>query len=188
MQKCNSSNPKKGRFYSFIYTVLGCDGDQSDELVKENFARIKGCFATLVDKVAMKLSSMNINMERFRTFVAILFPPGDCISNTATVIEIFKALTHTRLWDHSSYSAFESIYKEFGAEDPELRKWIDGYKAELAGFKVTMKIIDYIKICDSDDFADSEQSIGQYKARYDKKYCHKLAVKIQKKITEKSLE
>ncbi len=157
--------------------------------MKENFARIKGCFASLVDRVSVKLSAMNINMERFRTFVAILFPPGDFISDTATIIEIFNALTHKQLWDHSSYSAFESIYKEFGEEDAELKIWMNNYKAELAGFKATTKIIDYIKECNTEDeIADSEQSIRQYKGKYDKRYCRRLTMKLKSKITEKSLE
>ncbi len=168
--------------------ITGCD-NQSDELVKENFARIKGCFASFVDNVAVKLNTMNINIERFHTFVANLFPPGDFISDTATIIEIFNALTRKRLWDHSSYSAFESIYKKFGGEDPELKKWIGSYKAELAGFKATTKIIDYINECNSEDeVADSEQSISQYKGKYDKKYCQRLTMKLKSQITEKSLE
>lgn len=111
------------------------------------------------------------------------------MSNTATIAEIFDALTRNRLWGHFSYSTFELIYKDFGKDDLELHDLIDSYKAKLAGFKATTKIIDFIKECnDDDEIADSEQSIYQDKGRYDKKYCRRLTMKLKRRITEKSLE
>lgn len=125
-------------------------------------------------------------MHKFRPFISNLFPPGDFVSNTATIVEIFDALTHNRLWSHFSYSTFESINKEFGKGDPELKNLVDNYKAELAGFKATTRIIDFIKECNNeDDIADSEQTI---KGKYDKKYCRKLTMKLKSQITERSLD
>ena len=151
--------------------------------------RIQGCFAALVKRVSLKLSTMDIDMHGFRLYVSTLFPPGDFVFKNDTIMEIFSAITHNRLWDHFYYSPVEQICKEFGWEDLEVRGWINRYKAELAGFKATTKIIDYIKECnDEDEIADSEQSIHLYKARYDKKYCRKLTVKLKVPVTEKSLD
>ena len=173
---------------NLLCPLVGCDDDtQPAQLVKENTKWIKGCFASLVNKVSLKLNA--VNMKEFRTFAANLFPPGDIFTNTESVMEVFNTLTHCRLWDYSDYSTFVAINREFGGGDPELKRWIDNYKAELAGFKATTKIIDHIKGCDSgDEIADSEQSLGQYKARYDKQYCKKLSLKLDTRVTEKSLE
>lgn len=162
--------------------------DQSGELAKENLEKIKSCFASLINKVSSKLSSMNIDMREFRPFIANLFPPGDFITDATTIAEVFNTLTRKGLWSHSYYRTFESVYKEFGQGDEELRKWISNYKSELAGFKATTKIIDYIDLCnDEENIADPDDSITQY-IEYDRKYCRRLAFKLKKQITEKSLE
>ena len=132
---------------------------------------------------------MDIDIKAFCSFIANLFPPGNFLSNMDSVMEVFSALTHNQLWNHFSCSTIESIYNEFGGGDPKLRGWIDNYKAELAGFKATTKIINYIREWNcEEDIADSEQSIAQYRACYDKDYCIKLAIKLKRRITEKSLE
>ena len=70
-----------------------------------------------------------------------------------------------------------------------MSKYISSYKAELAGFKATTKIIDFIEECnDEEDIAYSDDSIGQFKARYDKKYYRRLAVKLKSPVAENSLE
>ena len=84
------------------YFDAGCD-DQSNQLLKENLARIKGCFASLVKKVSSKLNVMDIDMRAFCPFIANLYPPGNFLSNVDSVAEVFNALTHNQLWDHFSY-------------------------------------------------------------------------------------
>lgn len=161
----------------------------SSALARENLEKIKGHFASVVNRICVKLNELNTDMKRFRPFIANLFPPGNFLHKVDTVTEVFNALTHNRLWDHLYYcSTFEAIYREFGKGDHEMREWIDSYKAELAGFKATTKIIDYIEICNEyDDIADSEESISQYKARYDRQYFRKLTIKLEVPVTEKSL-
>ena len=69
-----------------------------------------------------------------------------------------------------------------------MRGWSSDYKAELAGFKATTKIVDFIKACsDEEEIADSDQSIRHNMARYDKRYCRKLTIKLRARVTEKSL-
>ena len=69
---------------------------------------------------------------------------------------------------HYYCTPIEEIAKEFGGDDLELRGWIDDYKSELAGFKATTKIVDYIKVCnDEEEIADSDQSLQKDIARYD---------------------
>ena len=163
-------------------------GNQSVELVKENFETIKGRFASLVNIFSSKLSATNIDIIKFRSFIVNLFPPGKFIANMDTVTDIFNALTHNSLWNHSHYKTFEAIYKEFGGGDIELRRRLDSYKSELAGFKATTRIIEFIKNCSiADGIAESEESISQYKARYDKEYYTELTMKLNERISERSL-
>ena len=127
-------------------------------------------------------------MEGFRLYIKTLFPPGDFISKTDSITEIFSAITHNLLWDYFFYNPVEEICKKFGGKDSDLRKWISSYKSDLAGFKATTKIIDYIRECkDGSDIADSKCSISQYKARYDPRYYRKLTTKLDVPITRKSL-
>lgn len=49
--------------------------------------------------------------------------------------------------------------------------------------------MDYIKICsDGGEIADSEQSLRQDMARYDRQYCRRLTIKLKSHVTEKSLD
>ena len=83
----------------------------------------------------------------------------------------------------------EEIVKKFGENDSQLTGWISDYKSEVAGFKAVTKIADYIEACsDEEDVADSEQSIRQNIAQYDKRYCRKLSIKLKARITHKSLD
>lgn len=158
-------------------------------VVKRNLAKIKGSFATLVTKVTMNLTRKNIDMCEFRLYIITLFPPGDIIFHASNVAEVCEAISHHQLWDFSSHSPVDEIVKKFGADDPELSGWINEYKSELAGFKAVTKIAHYIEACsDDEDIADSEQSLEQNLARYDKRYCRKLSVKLKARVTEKSLQ
>ena len=151
------------------------DNEMSAKIVKENHAKIKGSYATLVRKVRSKLGGKDIDMKDFRLYILNLFPPGDLIADTISVADIFEAVSRHQLWDYSYCTPIEEIAKEFGGDDLELRRWIDDYKSELAGFKATTKIVDYIKVCnDEEKIADSHQSLRKDIARCEAKVtCHR---------------
>ena len=161
----------------------------SAQIIKQSQAKIKGSFATLVRKVTAKLEQKHFSIDEFRLYIFNLFPPGDIIADSATVTDIFGTLSRNRLWDYSYCTPIEEIANEFGGDDFELRGWIDEYKSELAGFKAITRIVDYIKMCgNEEEIADAEQSIRQDMARYDRRYCRKLTVKLKSRVTEKSLD
>ena len=165
------------------------EDDISVKVVKENLAKIKGSFATLVTDITANLMKKSIDMSEFLLYIAILFPPGDFVAYAKSVAEVFKTITYHQLWDFNSFTPVEEIVKKFGEKDPNLSKWIRDYKLELAGFKAVTKIAQYIQACsDDEDIADSEQSIRQNVARYDKRYCRKLSIKLKARITENSLD
>ena len=144
----------------------------------------------MITDIAANLTMKSIDMDKFLLYITTLFPPGDFIAYAKTVAEVFKAITHHQLWDFSSFTPVEEIAEKFGEKDPLLNGWISDYKSRLAGFKAVTKIADYIEACnDEEDIADSEQSIRQNIARYDKRYCRKLSIKLKPaRITEKSLD
>lgn len=127
-------------------------------------------------------------MNDFRLYISTLFSPGDFISKCDSISEIFSAISHNLLWDYFFYHPVEQICKDFGNRNSELKRLINNYKSDLAGFKATTKIIEYIRECkDENEIADPKKSISQYKARYDPQYCRRLAVKLNVPITIKSL-
>ena len=174
---------------SWIIISSGPDVEMPDGIIGKIQIKIKGSFATLVRKVTRKLKKRDVDMEDFRLYILNLFPPGDIIPDTVSVADIFEAVSRHQLWDYMNYTPIEEIAKEFGGNDLELRGWIDDYKSELAGFKATTKIVDYIKLCsDEKEIADSDQSLREDIARYDRRYCRKLTVKLKSRVTEKSLD
>ena len=174
---------------SQIIISSGPEVEMPDGIIRKIQIKIKGSFATLVRKVTRKLKKRDVDMEDFRLYILNLFPPGDIIPDTVSVADIFEAVSCHQLWDYLNYTPIEEIAKEFGGDDIELRGWIDDYKSELAGFKATTKIVDYIKLCsDEQEIADSDQSLRKDIARYDSRYCRKLTVKLKSRVTEKSLD
>lgn len=74
-------------------------------------------------------------------------------------------------------------------------KKINKYKSELAGFKATNKIIDYIRCKKSGDPSDWDTNelkphlpIQQSMAEIDSTYCHKLSSKLKERVNEKCLD
>ena len=186
---CTSYSIATYSSHQYIAHLEPHDKGISAEIIKENQARIKLSYASLVIKVTSKLGGKDIDMKDFRLYILNLFPPGDIIPDTVSVADIFEAVSRHQLWDYSHCTPIEGIAKEFGGDDLELRRWIDDYKSELAGFKATTKIVDYIKVCnDEEEVADSDQSLRKDIARYDRRYCRKLTVKLKSRVTEKSLD
>jgi hypothetical protein len=165
------------------------DLELPSKILKENLATIKGSFAALVRKVTEKLERRKLSMKSFHLYMVNLFPPGDIFADPVTVTDIFEAVSCHCLWDYSYCTPIEKIIDEFGGDDLDLRGLIKSYKSELAGFKATTRIVDYIKMCgEEEDIADSEQSLRDDMARYDRRYCRKLTVKLRSRVTEKSLD
>ena len=152
-------------------------------------SKIKGCFADLVRRIGKKLESRNINIQEFRTYMVTLFAPGHFINNIEDIVEIFQAISRHRLWDFSDYVNLEQISSDFGGGDPELDEWMTEYKTKLTGFYATTKIVEYIDACDSNiELAEADDSLQQDIARYDKKYCKTLTMKLQSRVTQLCLD
>ena len=118
----------------------------------ENLAAIRAKFADFQTKVCEKLVNNGVNIELIRLFVENQFPPGNCIPPPpAGLIEIFRAITHHRLWSYWHYSPLEKIVQRFGDNDSEMKSWVKTYKKDLKSFCLVKNVED---IVDADlDFA-----------------------------------
>lgn len=164
------------------------DESLSDEVITRNEERIKGRFAAFVTDVCNILSKKDIDMTAFHVFISTRFPPGDFVSSTATVPEVFAALNKNRLWDYFYYGSIEEMCNKFGQRDEELNRLISDYRSNLSGYKATTKISEYIrtfKCSSAEDIADPAHFLSK---RYDKRYCFELAIKLNKQVTEKTLD
>ena len=100
-----------------------------------------------------KLFKNGVNIKQFRMFVKNQFPPGDCIPPPpASFTEIFEAITSNGLWDYLHYSPLVHIVQQFGADDPEMKSWVQTYKQDLKAYSFVTTLEDFI---DADtDIAD----------------------------------
>ena len=114
-----------------------------------------------------KMLKNGVDIEKFRLFVAALFPPGDCIPQLPTSLtKVFEAITHHGLWDYIHYSPLVRIARNFGAGDPEVEIWIQNYLKDLKAYTIVASIEDCI---DSDLDACTDQSRADI-AKYDPRY------------------
>ena len=107
----------------------------------ENQTAITAKFADFQTKVCDKLVKNGVDIELFRLFVENQFPPGDCIPPPpASLIEIFRAITHHGLWNYLHYSPLVKIIEKFGAKDPEMEGWVETYEKDLKSFCLATKV------------------------------------------------
>ena len=136
-------------------------------------------------RVVKKLERNDINIKEFRMYIINLFPPGDIFTNAFSIANIFEAISQHQLWNYTHYAPIVEISKKFGGDDTELTKWIRDYELELTRFNTTSKITDYISK-NEEETAEEEESLQQGLARYDKRYCKKLMVKLKERIIKDS--
>lgn len=153
-------------------------------ILSENLRMIKERFATLVSRVAERLENA-VNIDKFRLHVTTLFQPGDVTFEADSITKICTAISKNHLWDYNSPSYIKSIVKEFA---PDMMQWVLDYESDLMGFKVSTKIANFIEVCSGDDFAlYPDDTILSHMARYDRRYCCKLCIKLKTPVKDMSL-
>ena len=161
--------------------------ETSIEVSRRNLVKIKESFATLLKDVAGKLKTKELDLEMFHFFMVALFPPGMCIPQSSKVIEIFEAVTRNGLWSYWHYTPVEKIVAEYAPKDDEMKGWLDKYKKQLSGYKATTKIADAIKLYSIDELEEIDPS-QRLTVTYDPAYLRQLSLKLNTRVTEKSLE
>ena len=164
--------------------------EEAAEVTAQNKRNITAKYATLLTNIYNRLQQKETNVREFRLFVIARFPPGDCIPQSGDLGELFEAITRNGLWDFWNYQPLEDIVHQFGADDKQMEDWVNKYKADLAGFKACTKIVDYLAVVESDssfDESDQDQPTQPKQAKYDRKYYHKLSLRLKVKVTDQSL-
>ena len=158
-------------------------------VTRQNFLMIQGKFAELVMNASCRLQSI-VDIDDFRVFVVTLFAPGHCIPDSASVQEIFLAITKNGLWDCVNHFPLKLIIKEFASGDTQLSEWVRQYEEARSGYILCTKVSDYIDVVgvsDSSDM-DSDEKLEEMPAKYDRQYFRKLSVKLNANVTEKSIQ
>ena len=158
-------------------------------VLKENEDKIRRAFAHLVRQILDMLMKCTIDIKGFRVFVGNVVPGLSLrnIPSTASVSDIFEFITDHKLWNLNNYTPLHSIAKEYLNDDPETEQLIVNYKRELAAFKATTSLVDYIALCE-DREADPDVPLDPNPIKYDREYCRKLSLKLNARVTSKTLE
>ena len=135
------------------------------DFARENRQAITAKFADFQTKVCNKLLQKGVNTKEFRLFVTNQFPPGDCIPPPpAGLMEVFEAITHHGLWDYFHYSPLVQIAKKFGADDPEVKVWVQTYKKDLKAYQLVTTVEEYIET--DLEIVGPPAKIAKYDPRY----------------------
>ena len=133
---------------------------------RENQQAIMDKFADFQTRVCDKLVKNGVDTQQVRLFVTNQFPPGDCIPPpSASLTEVFEAITHHRLWNFFHYSPLVRIAKRFGANDDEMEGWVNTYKQDLKAYSLVTTVEDYIE-ADLDNADLPPTNCAKYDPRY----------------------
>ena len=157
------------------------------KILAENIAKINHRFGTLVRTITKRMTRRDVDVSSFRLHIFTVFGNVSiCRDNVASIME---DLTRYRILKYDCCVHIEQIAKEFVDNDADLKRQIHKYKAELAGFKATTKIVEYIKVCKKEEeLTDSDQSLEKNSNHYTEKYCRKLSVKLNSRVNKMSLD
>ena len=174
-------------YYSLVFHSYS-ESLVSVEVARQNLITIKERFAKLVNDVAAKLNTVELDFEAFHFFMVDLFPPGKCIPQSKNVIKIFEAVTQNGLWSYWHFSPVENIIKEYAPSDDEMKSWVDNYRKDLSGYKATTKIADAMEIYSSsiEEFEEADPDQRPL-VTCDPTYLRCLSVKLKTRVTEKTL-
>ena len=133
--------------------------------VHANHQTIRNKFADFQAKVCNKLLKKGVNSEIFQLFVISQFPPGKCIlQSSASLTNMFEAITHQGLWDYFHYSPLVQIVKKFCANDHEMQSCVQTYKEDLKSFSIVTTVEAYIEA--DLDVADPPENRTKYNPLY----------------------
>ena len=174
-----------------IYFVLLFHAANSAHELKKIFAlenqeKIRAKFGALQMQVCNKMSEDGVDTKKVRLFLINQFSPGDCIPPpTASLFEVFEAITYHGLWDYNHYSPLVRIVQTFGADDAEMKKWIQSYRKDLKAYLLVTTIEDHIE---ADLAFDSSNPPPAKCAKYDCRYCCPVELKLETDLVDHTLQ
>ena len=154
---------------------------------------IKDIFASLIALAESVLQGKDIKMSNIRSFLIARYLPEEDSNDTRAidpskfvtqvlgtaqnVSEILESLMIHRLLSYKNTDILCSIINHYASDDAEMKKKLDEYGKELAGYNLVTKIIDYLN-------DEVQQSMSEPVPNL----LDKLSVKVKVNITGKTLK
>ena len=167
-----------------IFTHVVQEDSGAGGIAQRNMEKIVGNFYKMLIKVRRKMREKPINAEDLKFFINGIFH-GEYIPNSSDINEIFEAVNRHRLWDYWNYYPLENIVLVFAIDDPKLTFLMETYRQDLESYKVTTKIIHHIAAVNA---MPSEEEDHEQPARYDRRYYQTLSLKLNTRVTVRSLK
>ena len=163
---------------------------------EENYTTMMGRFSQLqvlvCSRIQQQLQANAISSDELVLYVKTLFSPGDCIPHTANVAELFIAITRNRFWNFMHCDKLAKVAGIFLGGDGEVKSQLMQYTQNLAKYKATTKMVDYVSIAsEPTDIGEPEEieelASSLRPACKDHRYFCDITVKIRVTVTTQSL-
>ena len=158
-------------------------------MIHSNEEKIKALFSALLLKVQKALRSHSSDTDDIRQFLVAFFKHK--FTDAQDLGKIFTAATVRGLWDHNHYGPLEKLTDHFLPDDQSVEGFMTEYKAQLTGFHMTVKIVDFMEYqkLTADDSDDDLEETLQLKKLTTKPYNRRIKVvlKLDRRISEQSL-
>ena len=168
--------------------------DMDGSLVRaKNLQKIKDIFASLTALAASVLQGKDINISNFRLFLTARYLPEEdsndaraidpskfvnqVLGTAQSITEILQSLMIHRLLSYKNFDVLCSIINHYASDDIDMKRKLDEYEEELAGYVLVTKIIDHLDV-------ELQESV----AEPDPELLHELSVKVKANVTEKTLK
>ena len=165
-----------------------------DSLVRsKNLLKIKDIFASLIALAERVLQGKDVNIPNFRLFLMARYLPEEdsndaraidpskfiiqVLGTAQSITEILQSLMIHRLLTYKNFDVLCSIINHYASDDIDMKRKLDEYEEELAGYILVTKIIDHLDI-------EHQQSVSEP----DPELLHELSVKVRANVTEKTLK
>ena len=175
-------------------TLIPPQMDDSLILAKENLQKIKGKFAALIALAESVLQGKDIKMSNLRPFLTAHYLPEEDDNDTRainpsifvskvlgtaqSISEILQSLMVHRLLSYKNFYVLRSIIDHYASDVIEMKRKLDEYEQELAGYVLVTKMKDYLNA----ELQQNELS------EPDAKLLHELSIKVKANVTEKTLK
>ena len=160
-------------------------------MIHSNDEKIKALFSSLLLKVQKALRSHSVDADDVRQFLVAFFKQE--FTDAQELGKILTAATVKGLWDYNHYGPLEKLTDHFLPDDPSVEGLIREYKAQLTGFHMTVKIVDFMEYQklttadDSDDDSDQNQPVRLKKLTAKQYKRIKVVLKLDRIISDLSL-
>lgn len=157
-------------------------------MIHSNNDKIKALFSALLLKVQKTLQSNNVDPDDVRQFLVAFFKQE--FTDAKDLGKVFTAATVNNHWDHNNYSPLEKLADHFLHNNPSVESSMRDYKAQLSGFHMTVKIVDFMEYQkltanDSDDDSDQAEQLQKLTKKQYRRI--KVVLKLDRKISDLSL-